>query len=117
MRRSLVGSKRDESKAVKTATKRAMGNQTETPTQKAKSTKDAGKDRSVSKGPVGPEQEKEACLDSFLDVLEYLSGATGLAIEDIADLLAGKEGAMGAIILSGHLQALTSSKYDGQSEL
>ena len=40
----------------------------------------------------GADQETETCLDSFLGVLEYLSGATGLSVEDIADLLASKEG-------------------------
>jgi len=50
-------------------------------------------------------QETETCLDSFLGVLEYLSEATGLSIEDIADLLSSKEGPMGAMVLAGHLQA------------
>jgi hypothetical protein len=49
--------------------------------------------------------ETETCLDSFLGVLEYLSEATGLSIEDIADLLSSKEGPMGAMVLAGHLQA------------
>jgi hypothetical protein len=50
-------------------------------------------------------QETEPGLDSFLGVLEYLSEATGLSIEDIADLLSSKEGPMGAMVLAGHLQA------------
>jgi len=50
-------------------------------------------------------EETENCLDSFLGVLEYLSEATGLSIEDIADLLSSKEGPMGAMMLAGHLQA------------
>ena len=52
----------------------------------------------------GRQQETEPGLDSFLGVLEYLSEATGLSIEDIADLLSGNEGAMGAMVLAGHLQ-------------
>ena len=46
-----------------------------------------------------------AGLDSFLGVLKYPSEATGLSIEDIADLLSSKEGPMGAMVLAGHLQA------------
>lgn len=49
-------------------------------------------------------QEPEAGLDTFLGVLEYLSEATGLGIEDIADLLCSKEGPIGAMVLAGHLQ-------------
>ena len=55
----------------------------------------------------GADQETETCLDSFLGILEYLSGATGLSVEDIADLVASKEGPMGAMVLAGHLQAAT----------
>jgi hypothetical protein len=50
-------------------------------------------------------QEPEAGLDTFLGVLEYLSEATGLGIEDIADLLCSKEGPIGAMVLADHLQA------------
>ena len=50
-------------------------------------------------------QEPEAGLDTFLGVMEYLSEATGLGIEDIADLLCSKEGPIGAMVLVGHLQA------------
>jgi hypothetical protein len=50
-------------------------------------------------------QETEPGLDSFLGVLEYISEATGLSIEDIADLLSSKEGPMAAMVLAGHLQA------------
>ena len=60
----------------------------------------------------GTDQETETCLDSFLGVLEYLSEATGLSIEDIADLLSSKEGAMGAMVLAGHLQATTKTQTD-----
>ena len=58
---------------------------------------------------IGRQQETEPGLDSFLGVLEYLSEATGLSIEDIADLLSGNEGAMGAMVLAGHLQAKIKS--------
>jgi hypothetical protein len=57
-------------------------------------------------------QEKEHCLDSFLGVLEYLSEATGLSIEDIADLLSSEEGPVGAMVLAGHLQATTKPQTD-----
>jgi hypothetical protein len=57
-------------------------------------------------------QETETCLDSFLGVLEYLSEATGLSIEDIADLLASKEGPMGALVLAVHLQATNGTQKD-----
>ena len=57
----------------------------------------------------GRQQETEPGLDSFLGVLEYLSEATGLSIEDIADLLSSKEGPVGAMVLAGHLQATIKS--------
>jgi hypothetical protein len=60
----------------------------------------------------GTNQETEHCLDSFLGVLEYLSEATGLSIEDIADLLSSKEGPVGAMVLAGHLQAATKPQTD-----
>jgi hypothetical protein len=60
----------------------------------------------------GTNQETEHCLDSFLGVLEYLSEATGLAIEDIADLLSSKEGPVGAMVLAGHLQSTTNHQTD-----
>ncbi len=60
----------------------------------------------------GTNQETEQCLDSFLGVLEYLSEATGLSIEDIADLLSSEEGPVGAMVLAGHLQAATKPQTD-----
>jgi hypothetical protein len=60
----------------------------------------------------GTNQETEHCLDSFLGVLEYLSEATGLSIEDIADLLSSEEGPVGAMVLAGHLQATTKPQTD-----
>ena len=60
----------------------------------------------------GTNQETEHCLDSFLGVLEYLSEATGLSIEDIADLLSSEEGPVGAMVLAGHLQAATTPQTD-----
>ena len=60
----------------------------------------------------GTNQEIEHCLDSFLGVLEYLSEATGLSIEDIADLLSSKEGPVGAMVLAGHLQSTTNPQTE-----
>ena len=60
----------------------------------------------------GTNQETEHCLDSFLGALEYLSEATGLSIEDIADLLSSKEEPVGAMVLAGHLQTTTKAQTD-----
>ena len=61
---------------------------------------------------IGRQQETEPGLDSFLGVLEYLSEATGLSIEDIADLLSSEEGPVGAMVLAGHLQGATKPQTD-----
>ena len=60
-------------------------------------------------------EEPGTCLDSFLEILEYLSEATGLSIEDIADLLSGKDGPMGAIVLASYMQETTGARI-GEEE-
>ena len=68
-----------------------------------------------TRGQARPEegQETERCLDSFLGILEYLSEATGLSIEDIADLLSSKEGPIGAMVIAGHLQTTARTQQGG----
>jgi len=63
-----------------------------------------------AKTPRNIGSEPETCLDSFLAILENLSEATGLSIEDIADLLSGKDGPMGAMVLAGHMQATNGAR-------
>ena len=93
MRPSLAAGKSGEGGAVNTGDDTAMP----TPSQQVRN---------------GTNQETEHCLDSFLGVLEYLSEATGLSIEDIADLLSSKEGPVGAMVLAGHLQATTKPQRE-----
>jgi hypothetical protein len=83
-----------------------------TPNQKAEHGTNPGTMNCTSKPMDHARQETESFLDPFLGVLEHLSEATGLSIEDIADLLASKEGPMGAIVLAGHLQATTNKQMD-----
>ena len=99
-----------------------------TPNQKAGNGLGQGSGNGTSQPMERAGQDTEIGLDSFLGILEYLSDATGLSIEDIADLLSSKEGPMGAMVLAGHLQSTikpgpsdavcvekTSSRYYDQS--
>ena len=106
MRPSLAPEKWGEGGAVNSGEATAMP----TPNQKAGQTTKQGDQNYKSQLLDRGGQDTETCLDSFLGVLEYLSEATGLSIEDIADLLSSKEGTMGAIVLAGHLQTTTNQQ-------
>ena len=106
MRPYLAPGKWGEGGAVNSGEATAMP----TPNQKAGKTTEQGAQNGTSQLKDRGGQDPETCLDSFLGVLEYLSEATGLSIEDIADLLSSKQGPMGAMVLAGHLQATTSQQ-------
>jgi len=97
---SLLARKSGEGGAVNSGEKTAMA------TPSPKPGKETSQGTNICTSPLIDRggQGTEACLDSFLGVLEYLSEATGLSIEDIADLLSSKEGPVGAMMLAGQLQ-------------
>ncbi len=103
MRPSLALGKWGEGGAVNAGEAKAMP----TPNQKAGQGSEQSSQNRTSQPMNRGGQDTEICLDSFLGVLENLSEATGLSIEDIADLLSSKEGPIGAMVLAGHLQAKT----------
>jgi len=124
MRPSLARRKWGEGGSVNSGEAMAMP----TPSQKAGNGLGQGVETGTSQPMERAGQDTEIGLDSFLGILEYLSEATGLSIEDIADLLSSKEGPMGAMVLAGHLQSTikpgpsdavcvekTSSRYYDQS--
>ena len=124
MRPSLARRKWGEGGSVNSGEAMAMP----TPNQKAGNGLGQGSGNGTSQPMERAGQDTEIGLDSFLGILEYLSEATGLSIEDIADLLSSKEGPMGAMVLAGHLQSTikpgpsdavcvekTSSRYYDQS--
>ena len=112
MRPSLALGKWGEGGAVNSGEATAMP----TPSQKARQRTEQGAQNGKSQLKDRGAQGAETCLDSFLGVLEYLSEATGLSIEDIADLLSSKQGPMGAMVLAGHLQATTSQQQATTSQ-